>query len=91
MLTNPSPIIWYAGMSDDVMSDDAINDYIIAKLFSFFLLRDELWVRSNVLEIFFKIISIDRPEQIFHFHPSKNSRGDSRIIWDLIGYFLLDN
>ena len=48
-------------------------------LFSFFLLRDELWVRSDVLEIFFKIISINRPEQIFHFHPSKNSRDDSKI------------
>ena len=36
MLTSPSPFIWYAGMTDDVMPDDSIIDYIIAKWQNYF-------------------------------------------------------
>ena len=36
MFTSPSPFIWYAGMTDDVIPDDSIIDYIIAKWQNYF-------------------------------------------------------
>ena len=42
------------------------------KLFSYLLQGDELWIQSDVLEIFLDIISIDETLPIFRFHPSKN-------------------
>ena len=41
MLTSPSPIIWYTGMSDDVMSDDSTIDYIIAKSQNYFCISSK--------------------------------------------------